>query len=93
MEAKANADADGDARGGVRVMVRLHANLARYAPDPSGKAELRLPVGSTVEDALRQFPLPADRRINVGLNGEAADPGQELANGDQLDLLTPMAGG
>ena len=56
-------------------------------------AHLGLPEGAHVADVLAQLTLGTQRRIIVGLNGEAARLDQELCDGARIDLLTPMAGG
>jgi len=78
----------------VRVEVHLHADLERYAPGGRrGVIALTLPVGARVADVLREFALPADRRVLVGLNGAAAQPEQVLEDGARIDLVPPIAGG
>jgi sulfur carrier protein ThiS len=77
----------------MQVNVHLHAELARLAPDASGVLTLDLPEGAQVADLLEQLQLGTQRRIIVGLNGEAARLDQALVDGARIDLLTPMAGG
>lgn len=78
----------------LRVSVRLHAQLARYAPNPAtGKAELTLPGGASVGSLLAHLSLPSTSRIIVGVNGTSADVATPLRDGDRIDLITPMAGG
>jgi sulfur carrier protein ThiS len=78
----------------VTVTLRLHAELARYAPpETRGTVTLALPGGARVADALARLNLPPRRRIIVGLNGENAGHDAPLRDGDHLDLVTPMSGG
>jgi len=77
----------------MQVEVHLHAELARLAPEQRGVLKLDVPSGTRVADVLRRFALGKERRIIVGVNGEAARPEQELIDGARIDLLTPMAGG
>jgi sulfur carrier protein ThiS len=77
----------------MQVEVHLHAELTRLAPDNRGVLTLEVPEGAHVADLLEQLSLRTQRRIIVGLNGEAARPDQELVDGARIDLLTPMAGG
>ena len=77
----------------MHVEVHLHAELARLAPDSRGLLTLEVPDGAQVADVLEQLALGAQRRIIVGLNGEAARLDQQLTDGARIDLLTPMAGG
>jgi sulfur carrier protein ThiS len=77
----------------MRVEVHFHAELARLAPERRGVLTLDLPAGALVSDLLKQLPLDPERRIIVGLNGEAVQLEHELVDGARIDLLTPMAGG
>jgi sulfur carrier protein ThiS len=77
----------------MQVDVHLHAELVRLAPDTRGVLRLDVPDGARVVDLLEQLALDPQRRVIVGLNGEAARPDQELVDGARIDLLTPMAGG
>jgi sulfur carrier protein ThiS len=77
----------------MEVEVHLHAELARLAPDKRGVLMLEMPDGARVADLLEQLALGTQRRIIVGLNGQAAPMDQELIDGARIDLLTPMAGG
>ena len=77
----------------MQVEVHLHAELARLAPDKRGVLMLDVPNGAHVADLLEQLALGTQRRIIVGVNGEAARLDQELVDGARIDLLTPMAGG
>jgi sulfur carrier protein ThiS len=77
----------------MQVVVHLHAELARLAPDNRGVLTLDVPRGTRVADVLEHFALGPRRRIIVGVNGEAARTDQELVEGARIDLLTPLAGG
>jgi sulfur carrier protein ThiS len=77
----------------MRVEVHFHAELARLAPERRGVLTLDVPEGTRVADLLGRFSLGPQRRIIVGLNGEAARLEQELVEGARIDLVTPMAGG
>ena len=77
----------------MQVEVHLHAELVRLAPDKRGVLTLDVPAGAHVADLLEQLALDTQRRIIVGVNGEAARLDQELTAGARVDLLTPIAGG
>jgi molybdopterin converting factor subunit 1 len=73
--------------------------FASYA-DAFGREGLDIPIpsGATVAwlvDRLREMPggamLPA--RPAVAVNLEYADPGRPLADGDEVALIPPVAGG
>jgi MoaE-MoaD fusion protein len=82
----------------VAVTVRLFAMLRESAG--TGSMELRLPRGSTVEDALgvlaQDRPLGELVRrlpLRAAVNREYADSGTVLAAGDELALIPPVSGG
>jgi molybdopterin converting factor small subunit len=77
----------------ITVRVRLHADLARHAASPTGTDELRLPAGATVGSVLDYYRLRPGRRVIVGLRDAAVDQATALADGDELDVISPMAGG
>ena len=78
----------------IWVLVRLHAELARHAPQAErGTLALGLPAGATVQTLMERLDLPSRRRIIVGLNGQGTAPDAVLHDGDRLDLVTPMSGG
>jgi MoaE-MoaD fusion protein len=81
----------------VRIRVRLFAIQRELA----GTRNLALEVGegATVEDAwaalVAQFPVLAPGRPSVRFarNGEYADPGDALAEDDELACIPPVSGG
>jgi len=77
----------------IRVAVRFHAELARFAPHGSQRASAELPDGARAADLVARYPALAQRRIVIGVNGELATAETVLHDGDSVDLLTPMSGG
>jgi sulfur carrier protein ThiS len=78
----------------VRVEVHLHAGLARFAPEQNRVLyEREYPDGALVADVLASFALPADRRVIVGMDGQAAQLDAPLRPGARIDLVPPIAGG
>ncbi|MBE0593430.1 MAG: MoaD/ThiS family protein [Gemmatimonadales bacterium] len=87
--------------GGKIPRVAVHCRLfARYAELAGTDAiDLDLPTGATVEQAVRALrtrfgdgvKIPA--RPLAAVNREHAEPGRVLADGDELALLPPLAGG
>jgi sulfur carrier protein ThiS len=55
--------------------------------------EREFPDGARVSDLLASFDLPPNRRIIVGMNGQAASPEDALQPGARIDLVPPIAGG
>ncbi len=81
----------------LRIRVRLFA-MQREA---AGTRELRLevPVGATVDDAwtavVDTIPVLAPGRssLRFAVNGDYADPGTALADGDEIACIPPVSGG
>jgi molybdopterin converting factor small subunit len=77
----------------MRVAVRFHAELARFAPEGAARTFASLSEASRVTDLLAMYPALAQRRIVIGVNGQLASADAELHDGDAVDLLTQMSGG
>ncbi len=81
----------------MRVTVRLFAILRQQAG--WRERELELPVGSTIEDAWRALvalvpALSGSREVvRFARNRQYAEPTETLAEGDELVLIPPVAGG
>ena len=46
-----------------------------------------------IVDVLASFDLPPERRVIVGLNGEAAGLDDAVSEGARIDLVPPISGG
>jgi len=81
----------------MRIRLRLFGAVREAVG--SKELELSLTPGACVADLrallLRQFPglLPLDARVRVSVNRELADGEAPLADGDEVALLPPVAGG
>jgi molybdopterin converting factor small subunit len=81
----------------MEVRVRLGSGLAQFASAPT--LRLDLPDGATVEDLYdrlaRHDPdlAPALRSALAVVRGTHVEQGQILSHGDEVALLTPVAGG
>ena len=80
----------------MNVTVLLFASYA----DALGRSEidLALPAGSTVADAMRRVAeMPGADRVPptplIAVNERYASLDQRLAQGDELALIPPVAGG
>jgi putative ubiquitin-RnfH superfamily antitoxin RatB of RatAB toxin-antitoxin module len=75
----------------------LHVEVV-YSPVPRvvDQAQLRLPSGSTVEQALRasgvldRHALTADERLAVGVWGRRGALGDVLRDGDRVEVYRPL---
>ena len=83
----------------MRVVFKLFASLADYLPaERRGNiAELDVAPGSTVGDLITQYRVPEKSAHLVLVNGHyippAARAGRALADGDELAIWPPIAGG
>jgi molybdopterin converting factor small subunit len=81
----------------VEVRIRLGSGIARLAPAPV--LTLQLPTGATVEDLCARLATgnpelaPALRSALPIVGGTHVPREQTLANGDEVALLSPVAGG
>ena len=80
----------------MNVRVRLMASLRSKLPPGSqnGVADVSISEIGTVEDVLRQLGIAADHVHLVMVNGESQpDQRRMLAEGDELTIFPPVAGG
>jgi len=81
----------------MKLNVRLFAMLRERAGRDS--VEIELPAGATVADAilaLREQPgleLLDRLPVRLAVNRQYADPGQQVAAGDELAAIPPVSGG
>ena len=81
----------------MEVRIRLGSAIARLAPAPS--MSLELPDGATVDDLYARLAdghpelAPALRSALPLLGGAHVQRDRALAPGDEVALLTPVAGG
>ena len=81
----------------LEVRIRLGSSLARLAPAPL--LTLELPTGATVDDVYDRLAGtnpelgPALESALPLVAGEHVERGRMLAHGQEVALLTPVAGG
>src|SRR5262245_45199388 len=76
----------------MRVTVRLFAGLRERAA--TGARELDLPAGATVADVWSRLDLDEEPAgLLYAVNQRYAEPGMELADGDEVALIPPVSGG
>lgn len=77
------------------ITIRAHAfgDLRRFFPEGREEAEFHLPEGSRVTDLMRLIGLPDDEVWMVSVDDVLAEPDQGLADGDRVNLFSPVAGG
>jgi sulfur carrier protein ThiS len=83
----------------MKVAFKLFASLTDLLPsDRDGnRIELDVPAGTTVSDMIARYSIPERSAHLVLINGVFVPPGQratrELADGDELAIWPPIAGG
>ena len=80
----------------MTVTVRLFASYAEFLG--KSQIELTVPDGSTVADVVRSVSeMPGGRGLPpsplVAVNYSYAPSAQQLANGDEVAIIPPVAGG
>ena len=81
----------------MEVRIRLGSNLARFAPSPM--LRLELPAGATIADLYARLASstpelgPALASALPVVAGAHVDRARTLAPGEEVALLTPVAGG
>jgi molybdopterin converting factor small subunit len=81
----------------VEVRIRLGSNIARFAPAPLMRLEL--PDGATVDELYECLVAghpelaPALRSALPIVGGAHVERERALADGDEVALLAPVAGG
>ena len=78
----------------MKVQVKVYATLRKYAADGvSGGCELELAEGATVGDALAELKIPEAEVAFVFVNSVRQELDQALADGNELGVFPPIAGG
>lgn len=78
----------------MKVQVKVFATLRKYvAKESSGQQELELAEGATVGDVLAELKIPEGEVAFVFVNSTQQKLEQTLAEGDELGVFPPIAGG
>jgi len=77
----------------MRVDIHLLGYLAQYSPTGEEKFKFELPPGATVGQLLEKIHFPEDVEKMVLINGHQAKLSTPLAEGDDVFVFTPAAGG
>lgn len=78
----------------MKVQVKVFATLRKYAPDQSVQEHgLELPEGATIRQALEQLKVPEPEVAFVFVNSTRKKLDEPLADGNELGIFPPMAGG
>lgn len=79
----------------MRVELNLFASLKRYLPGKSdgNPCIMEVTEGTSVQELLDQFSIPAHVSKIIFLNGIHATGNEVLKDGDRLGVFPPVAGG
>ena len=74
--------------------MKVFATLRKYAADESsGEQELELAEGAMVGEALAKLKIPEREEAFVFVNSTHRKLDEPLADGDELGVFPPIAGG
>ncbi len=76
----------------MKIKVKVFATLRKYLADKSS-AELELDEGATVGDALAKLKIPEAEVAFVFVNSTLRKLDEPLADGEELGVFPPIAGG
>jgi len=77
------------------MMVRIYllGYLSRYSPSGQEKFKLDFESDATVGALLEKIVFPAGLEKMILVNGQQANPSIPLAEGDEVFIFSPAAGG
>jgi len=75
------------------VRVHLFAYLTKFSPTGQEKFDLDPGPGTTVGQLLEKLEIPPDFEKRILVNGRHAEPTTPLAEGDDVFIYPPAAGG
>jgi len=76
----------------MEINVTLHGILRDYLPRKAkGKIMLDLPIGTTVDDVVRQLNIK--QNVSAAVNGVEVENNHVLQAGEELHLFRFIAGG
>lgn len=80
---------------GMKVKVRLFANLREYVPQAKLGAtlEVELNEGNRVSDLVNHFRLPPEQVKLVYVNGIYQEMDYQLHENDEVGIFPPIGGG
>jgi sulfur carrier protein ThiS len=84
----------------MRITFKLYASLTQYLPPQArydNRVQLELPDGTTVQQVIEPYGMPAKLVHLVLINGTYVAPEERLSrglvDGDVLAIWPPIAGG
>ena len=77
----------------MKVHVQLLGYLAKYSPTQKETFSLELDPGATLGRLLERIGFPPDLEKMVLVNGTRSNEATRLAEGDEIFIFSPAAGG
>lgn len=79
----------------VRVQVRAYGRWRSHLPDPdgSGREELLIPSGTTLEGLQERLGIPQTTWVLVAVNDQVSSRDQPLCDDDIVTFFEPIHGG
>ncbi len=78
----------------MKIRVKVFATLRKYvAEEGSGEQELELAEGARVGDVLGELKIPEEEVAFVFVNSVRQKLDEPLAEGDEVGVFPPIAGG
>jgi len=77
----------------MTVKVQLFGYLAKYSPTQMETFQLEIGPEATIAELLQKIEFPPEVEKMVLVNGTQAQASTRLAEGDEVFLFAPAAGG
>jgi molybdopterin synthase sulfur carrier subunit len=79
----------------IRVKVKLFATLRKHLPPDAteGTVVVEVREGATVTEVMERLGIPAEHTKMIVSGDRHLEPGSLVADGQQVDLYPPLAGG
>ena len=74
----------------MKKVKRMTVVLMRFGSDPM---KIEIPIGSTVEDALKEADMSLNSNEKIWVDGEKAMKGDLLEEGDNIAVVSPKDAG
>ncbi len=75
------------------IDIHLLGYLAKFSPTKQEKFKLEIPGEATVDQVLKKIEFPVDIEKVMLVNGRHATDSTQLADGDEIFVFMPAAGG
>ena len=77
----------------MSVRVQLFAYLSKFSPTGKEKFQVELDPEASVGWLIAKLKIPSDFEKMILVNGRQANPSRRLAEGDDVFIFPPSAGG